>query len=321
MNSITGIIRNIRRFVFSPVLIVAALTFVASCKQGGGGDDDDDGGSSAASVTAKVSVNVISPRIGTISQSESLNASTVFLLNDIVRTPIAGYIRKVDVTPGQFVKQGDILFTIQSKEAAAIPSADSLFPSKGVIVVKATESGIVKSVDRQPGDYMQDGDGFCTIANNASLVFMLNVPFEIRRYIKQQGAYIISLPDGETVQARITSQVPEMDRMVQMEKYVLRPVKPLNLPEGLIGTVTIPTISQNSAVILPRSAVLSNETQTKFWVMKVVHDTLAVKTDIEKGLQTKDSVEVKAPAFSAADKILVTGNYGVPDTLKIKIAR
>jgi biotin carboxyl carrier protein len=318
MNLIIGII-NMRKSISLCPIVLVVLLMVAGCKHGVK-DDDDDSGSQGISMTAKSEVTVVSPRTGTISEYETLNATTVFLLNDAVRAPIAGYITKVNVAPGQNIKQGDVLFYIQGKEAAAIPK-DSLFPNKGMITVKATEAGIVKSVDRQQGDYMQDGDQFCTIANNSSLVFMLDVPFEMHRYIKPEHAYSVNLSDGESVQVHIANQIPEMDRTVQMEKYVLRPASPLNLPEGLIAAVKIPTTSQANTIILPKKAVLSNETQNQFWVMKVVNDSLAIKTNVEKGLETKDSIEIKTPAFKKEDRILVSGNYGVPDTLKIKIVK
>jgi multidrug efflux pump subunit AcrA (membrane-fusion protein) len=314
MNSITGIIKPYRIIV-----LLLALALSVSCKHGAK-DDDDGGDTGGAKTNARIEVKVTNPRIGTISESLTMNATTVFLLNDVVRAPIAGYIIKINVTPGQSIKQGDVLFSIQSKEAAAIPG-DSLFPSKGMILVKATESGIVKSVDRQQGDYMQDGDPLCTIANSSSLVFMMDVPFESRRFIKSGSNCIIALPDGETMSAHIASQIPEMDKSVQMERYVLRASASLTLPEGLIASVRIPTSTKANAIILPKTAVLSDETQTEFWVMKLVHDTLAIKTVIEKGIETKDSIEIKTPAFSKDERILISGNYGVPDTAHVKVVQ
>jgi biotin carboxyl carrier protein len=297
--------------------LIIGLAFITGCSHGGKGDDDE---SAATDVNAKIEVQVASPRIGTIAQTENLNATTVYQLNDVVRAPIGGYIRKMNVTPGQAVKEGDVLFSLQTKEAAAMGAIkDTLFGTKGNIIVKATEGGIVKSISRQLGDYVQDGDELCTVANNASLVFMLDVPFEMRRYIKMDHTYSITLPDGGTIQTHITSQVPGMDKAVQMERYILRSSSPLNLPEGLIGTVAIPTKAEANAIILPKSAVLTNETQTQFWVMKLVHDSTAVKIDIEKGLETKDSIQVKSPAFTANDKILTSGNYGLADTVKVKV--
>src|ERR1700756_2776597 len=137
MNSITGIIK--RRYFMLVCFLLLALT---GCKNSADSKSDD----KESSVKGKIDVTVTAPRIGSISQNETLNATTVYQLNDVVRAPIAGYIRKVSVTPGQMVKEGDMLFTMQTKEAAAMGAMkDSLFPSKGAIMVKATQSGIVKT--------------------------------------------------------------------------------------------------------------------------------------------------------------------------------
>ena len=303
------------------LLIVVAMTLaVTGCKHGAAAKDDDDDDSSGGA-KGRIEVKATAPRIGAIAQIENLNATTEYQLNASMRAPIAGYIKQVSVVPGQKVEAGDVLFSMQTKEAAAMGSIkDSLFPSKGMIKVKATEAGIVKTISRQVGDYVQDGDELCGIVSNSSLVFMLDVPFEMRKYVSVGGNYTITLSDGTKVQAHATSQVPEMDRAVQMERYILRTSSPMNLPEGLIGTVSIPTIKEVNAVILPKAAILSNETQTNFWVMKMVHDTMAVKINIEKGIETKDSVQVKSPTFSKDDLILISGNYGLPDTASVILA-
>jgi len=297
--------------------ILLAMSFLLGCSNKGAGTADDE---SSTEAKGKIEVTVTEPRIGKIFHNETLNATTVYQVNDAVHAPISGYIRKINATPGQAVKAGDILFTMQTKEAAALGNIkDSLFRSSGV-QVKVTETGIIKSISKQPGDYVQEGDELCTIAENSSLVFMLDVPFEMRKYIKQEQTYTISLPDGEKMQAHITVQAPGMDKLVQMERYILKTTTPIDLPEGLIATVNIPTSNQTNAVILPKSAVLSNETQTEFWVMKLVRDSMAVKVDIEKGIETKDSIQVKSPVFTAEDKVLISGNYGVGDTVMVKIS-
>ncbi len=296
------------------------LFAVSGCKPGAVGDDDDDDVAVNSSIHARIEVDTVSPRIGSISERRNLNATTEFLLNDIVRSPIAGYIGKVYVTAGESVQQGDLLFSIQGKEASAI-AADSILPSKGTIKVKATEAGIVKEIYRQQGDYMQDGDQFCILADNSTLIFILDVPFEIHRYIEPGRIYPITLPDGEIVKGIITRQTPQMDKTVQMERYLLKPLSSLNLPEGLIASVNITTNIHSNTSILPKTSVLSNENQTQFWVMKVLNDSTAVRTDITKGLETKDSIEIIKPAFTKKDRILVSGNYGVPDTIKIKILK
>jgi uncharacterized NAD(P)/FAD-binding protein YdhS len=72
---------------------------------------------------------------------------------------------------------------------------------------------------------------------------------------------------------------------------------------------------------LPKSAVLANETQTEFWVMKLINDTLAVKVPVTKGIETTDRIEIISPQFAAQDRIVITGNYGLSDTAKVKIVK
>jgi hypothetical protein len=67
--------------------------------------------------------------------------------------------------------------------------------------------------------------------------------------------------------------------------------------------------------------VLSDETENNFWVMKMIDSVTAVKIPVKKGLSTQDRVEILSPVFSPSDRILVSGNYGLPDTAKVNSAR
>jgi hypothetical protein len=53
--------------------------------------------------------------------------------------------------------------------------------------------------------------------------------------------------------------------------------------------------------------------------MKAVNDSTAVKVGVKKGIENFDEVEIIDPQFSTDDKILLTGNYGLPDTAAIII--
>jgi hypothetical protein len=53
--------------------------------------------------------------------------------------------------------------------------------------------------------------------------------------------------------------------------------------------------------------------------MKLIDSATAVKVPVKKGLETKDRVEILSPAFAPSDRILLTGNYGLSDTAKVKV--
>ena len=53
--------------------------------------------------------------------------------------------------------------------------------------------------------------------------------------------------------------------------------------------------------------------------MKLIDSITAVKVPVKKGIETTDKVEILSPVLSDSDKILITGNYGLEDTAKVKI--
>ncbi len=57
----------------------------------------------------------------------------------------------------------------------------------------------------------------------------------------------------------------------------------------------------------------------KFWVMKLLNDSIAVKVEISPGLRNSAAVEIMEPQFRIDDKFLISGNYGLPDTAFVSV--
>jgi len=108
--------------------------------------------------------------------------------------------------------------------------------------------------------------------------------------------------------------MPMIDSISQTQSYSIKVQAPHNIPQNLVAKVKIVKISKTVAATLPKNSVLSNETLSEYWVMKMINDTTAVKVPVKKGLETGDRVEIISPDFSPTDKILLSGNYGLPDT-------
>jgi hypothetical protein len=101
---------------------------------------------------------------------------------------------------------------------------------------------------------------------------------------------------------------------------VLLQVSNNNIPENLIGTIRF---SKTSAygLSVPKMAVVSDETQSSFWVMKLINDTTAVKTDITKGVETDKYIQIKSGNLTTKDRVIVSGNFGLSDTATVKIQK
>jgi hypothetical protein len=92
------------------------------------------------------------------------------------------------------------------------------------------------------------------------------------------------------------------------------------LPENLNAIVRLPLRTARRAMGVPRSAVMSDETQETFWIMKLVNDSTAVRFDAVKGMENDSLVQIVRPALSIGDRVVSDGAYGLPDTAAVSIA-
>jgi len=251
-----------------------------------------------------------------------LNATSTFLQNAFIKANANGYITSVNAQVGKIVSAGQNVFVLKTKEAQSIGNAinilDSSFKFSGIIHIKSGITGYVSEINHQVGEYVQEGEQLAAINDLKSFVFILNLPYELRPYVLNKGTAELLLPDGKIVIGRIASAMPVVDSASQTQNIVLR-VNERNLPANLIAKVKIVKTARSNTISLPKQSVLSDETQTNFWVMKLMDDSTAVKVTVTKGLELNDKIEIISPKFSASDKFLLTGNYGLADTAKVKI--
>jgi hypothetical protein len=93
------------------------------------------------------------------------------------------------------------------------------------------------------------------------------------------------------------------------------------IPENLMARVQFIKKMSPNAMILPKEAILTNEVQSEFWIMQMTDNETAVKVIVRKGIESGDSVEIVSPRLKPDTKILLTGNYGLADTVKVVIEK
>ncbi|HEX7905451.1 MAG TPA: HlyD family efflux transporter periplasmic adaptor subunit [Chitinophagaceae bacterium] len=252
-----------------------------------------------------------------------LNATSTWLQSSFIKASANGYLKSVNLKIGQHVNAGQLAFTLKTKEAHAlgnmINALDSSFRFSGMIRITSSVNGYVQELNHQPGDYVQDGEQLAVISDAADFGFLLNLPYELRRVVSIGQSLDILLPDGTRLKGVISSVLPNVDTFSQTLAVMLRVNAGTMIPQNLVAKVRITKTALKDVPSLPKEAVLTDEAQTNFWVMKMIDTVTAVKVPVIKGMQTGDRVEIISPGFAATDKILLTGNYGLPDTAKVKI--
>ena len=298
------------------LVISGTLFFLGSCKHSPQAPEE--------TPVIKTPVTVIPLTYKSVTSTVSLPAVATFLNKNIIRATTAGTIDKILITPGEFISKNQLLFAIRTKEASALANSvqtDTTLNFKGLINISSHGEGVINSISYQKGDFVQEGDELAIVSDQNSLVFILDLPFELEKYIERNRNCSIILPDKREIRGTITGKLPEMDVLSQTVRYIIRPVSNEKLPSNLIASINLVKSASEKALVLPKQAVLGNETQTEFWVMKLLNDSTAIKIPVNKGFENNEEVEITSPAFLSSDRILMTGNYGLADTARVTIIK
>ncbi|MGA1977360.1 MAG: HlyD family efflux transporter periplasmic adaptor subunit [Bacteroidales bacterium] len=299
---------------FLLVLIIPAVSLV-SCR--------NQKGNSEKAVGTRTPVTIINPVFRNISETIEFPATSSYIRKNIIRSSTTGLVESVTVVPGDYVSRGKLLFSVKTREASALNTFqnDTSLSFKGVIKINSQEEGIVSSVSHQCGDYVQEGDELAVVSDQSSLVFLLEVPAEQAFVAEKAKRCTLILPDNTLLTGVITGRLPEMNVQSQTVSYTVKPETVLHVPQNLIVQASIIRSVKTNATLLPKAAVLGNETLTEFWVMKLINDTTAVKVDVSKGIEKDGDVEITDPQLHPEDKIVLTGNYGLPDTALVAVSK
>ncbi|MEO6633059.1 MAG: HlyD family efflux transporter periplasmic adaptor subunit [Mucilaginibacter sp.] len=303
------------------ILWFAAMALLfASCRGGAAPAAED-----AAPAATETPVKVTTIDESSLVNYTELNATSSFLQKNYVKANAIGYLQTVNAQIGHYVNKGQVLFTIKTKEAQSIGNSinvlDTTFKFSGVNKIKASEHGYITQLSHQVGDYVQDGEQLAIISDRGSFAFIMQLPYEMRSSLKTSQDVQLTLPDGTKLAGKVASFMPTVDTLSQTQGVVIRVNTDVAIPENLVARARIVKSAKANTVSLPKSALLSNETQTEFWVMKLINANTAVKTPVTKGIESGDRVEILSPRFNGQDKIIISGNYGLADTAKVKIVQ
>lgn len=308
-------IRNI--ILFITLFLILLLNF--GCNKKNGSKDEEN------NITPKAIVTTTTMKREDVNDTIFLSATSVYNKKTTVVAPITGYVMKVNSTLGNSVIKGDELFVMETKEYHALnPSkdiVDTLAMRKllGKITINSPASGQIMELNGQEGAYIQEGSPLCTIVNISDLNFNLYVPVEYGAYVSTGRTCTIILSNEQRISGKVTTLLSKAEVNSQSETYLLKPEKYIIVPEGINVKVFLIAQQRNNTQLLPKDAVLSNETLDKFWVMKLINDSTAVRVDVRKGLSSGEFIEIVEPQFFDRDKFLVSGNYGLPDTALVTI--
>ena len=176
INIITGIgnMNFIKPKIILNLFLVVSLTLIISCSSKGKKE--------STVIVKGIEVVAGSPVKKKMIEYADLNANTIYLKQEIVRATFQGFVDKTNKNVGDYVKQGDLLFVIKTKEADAaynsqINSGGEQF--NGLVQIAARTDGVLTELNHQAGDFVSDGEQLALLVNPQSLKIILEVPLDL----------------------------------------------------------------------------------------------------------------------------------------------
>jgi HlyD family secretion protein/Biotin-lipoyl like len=258
---------------------------------------------------------------GDIESEISFNGSTVYLKRNLILSPISGYVSRVNVKYGDEVQKNEVLFEIQTRERKALES-NSSSGEFGNIEVRSTSGGFVKDLTvNEPGVYVSEGGTLCNIVDIKDLMVRVNVPFEYNNVLTKRRKCTICLTDKTIISGSVSRILPEVDEVNQTQTVLIRPDTNRQLPENLNLIIKFLSENHQQVFLVSKSSLITNETQSEFWIMKIENGNMAVKIPVLKGIENDSIVEIISSQLKLNDLVISEGAYGMPDSTKITISR
>ena len=312
MNLIIGI--QMKNKITIPFSILLFLAFLHSCAK-----------KEAATPEPETIIPVTVATIDDtgIDDFQEVSGTVSYIVKTPIKSIITGYVTAVNAATNDKVSKGKKLFSIKSKEAIALGNdVNKLDPNLHfgtAVSITSSSNGFITAVNVEKGNYVQEGDILAVINDSDNYGVVISVPFELKKYVFINQQLTVYLPDGTTFLATLKQFIPTVDATSQMQSIFLKMNSNQVLPENLIVSVRIPKSNKTNIITLPKAAILSNEIETEYWVMLLKNDSLAIKVPVQIGLKNQERTEIVTPKFKATDRIITSGNYGVGDTIKVKI--
>lgn len=280
----------------------------------------------AAEKTSIVSIPVDYAEVvrSDIKEYATFNGVTQYSKKENIRSQMTGFISSMNFSLGQNINKNQTFAYVRTKEQDALSGfseIDSVFAKTSKPnSIKSNGSGIITTLNITQNDYVAEGDILAVVSQPKSLVIQVNIPFEYHDFIKIGGNCEVILPSGKIISAKISGELPVIDPVAQSQAFLIE-LPNENLPENLNVGVRIVLKENKNAVVVPHKSIQTDELLTEFWVMKLVGDSLAIKTPVQLLIQNDSIVEIKSDLISIGDKVITIGSYQLQDSTSVSIKK
>ena len=293
---------------------------------------------------AEVAVPVRATAVTTADFTETVRCpgKTAAMSQQKVRTPFAGTLSDLRVTDGDEVRRGQVLGSVVARDSeAALAGAHEMareaagpaekndaaravaLAEKNLVraPLRASADGVVVSHAAATGDRLSEDAEILTIAESRSIFFSADVPQPKLPGIHSGQAATVVLEGRTTPISGAVHDVLPAGTAADMTIPVridFRPAPPA-LPLGVFGQASITTGERRGVPSVPAAAILRDDVTGVSRIALVTADGKAHWITVVPGLADPTRVEIVSPTLPAGQKVVVSGQVGLPEGAALSI--
>ncbi len=323
------------------LIILSALPVISGCSNNNSEGNQGAQDSSASAVPVKIdsirkqSLNVIVEAYGVTSAQQLYQ----------VISPVTGVIVKFNFYSGDPVGQGETIASIIPKEAySAIKGARVMInnavtdeqkkeaertlkiaeQSTNQIRITAPFPGTLVNRAKNENEVVNEGELIAGLINKNSILLIARVPADSIYLVSINQPVVIKFPSIHNKQfhgvvRRIEPRVNMQSQTYPVQVDIKNPSQ--LLADSLYGEASIIVGEHRGVLVVPVKAVIHDEEKDTYSVTLVNRDSIAYTVNVSPGIKRDSLQEIHAPNLKAGMKVIVEGNYGLPESTRVSIKK
>ena len=257
-----------------------------------------------------------------------------------ITAPLTGVIVKFQYFNGDVLNKGDVICLIRTKESqAAITGAEMLLnnavtpqqkseaeaalnsakKNSNEVKIIAPFAGILTKKMKNEGEVVAEGEQIGALINDASIIFIANVPASSILKIKRgEAAYLkFASQDGKEFYGTVKRIEPTVNADQTIPVQIEFNGEHKIFEDALFGEAAILTGKLFNQLIVPVKAVLHNDENNTNSVFLINSDSVAYSINVDIIQRGDSTIAISSPQLKKGTAIIVEGSYGLPDSTKV----
>jgi RND family efflux transporter MFP subunit len=339
----------VRRAIRTAGTILGLAAFSA-CSHGndpgsGGSTDSATNDTAAVDSMAATPVHMTVVERGNIAIAVTGPGRTDALDLQKIRAPFTGVLTLLHIAVGDRVGANQVVAAVVNQPSqAALIGAEAMLRSastpaqrsdgeRALVLAKqnlvatqlrAPRAGVVVSRGASQGDLLSQGDSILTIASAGSIVFVARIAQGDLAQVRLGQRANVNLPGQRgAVPGVVHGLLPAdtnsvMTVPVRIDFTTNLQTAGAPIQTGLFGTVEIIVGEKVAVPIVPAAAILRDDISGISRLALVTPAGLAHWVNVTAGATHGGNVEIKYPALTPGQRVIVSGQVGLPEGSKVR---